>query len=517
MTTNSINITLLDSDQKAEIWHLGCYANEGKDIFLQEGINYDLRHQEIMSDTMHKLNHLADYVTSELKIPAITHQFYATSKSSPKQIDQISHSKSINTTERLNQVYSSWRHFFWTNNIDIVPADIKNIKGLEVHSIDELKEHILYPELQEILQGAEVDKALFSKASDLIRYMALQIFGGVFHDLDYELYEESIVDFFELLTAFTFIGGLEKHEAATKVEISPNVSGSPNVGSSFVAAIPNHPVINKVVSLMVRNLNPDNSSDLPEYVQFPCNLLQKVMYEVGPTALTMAYYLGAGELDILMPRNILFNAEYAWSTTTGSRCSTNEVVSLYSDYNGVQIKTKGADMFCGSWALNNHNDYFKLTYYKENIDLYLYRAAQDGKLEEVISLINDGADIETRKINNITPIIIASQRGHKEVVQLLLDKGVDITVTFNGLTALEMARANNHPDIVDLFLAYKGAPKPITNIEDVNLIAGYNNSFAALEAIQTIKLQITKVTQCLMEQDPELELDLVSLCGIDIL
>ena len=60
----------------------------------------------------------------------------------------------------------------------------------------------------------------------------------------------------------------------------------------------------------------------------------------------------------------------------------------------------------------------------------LYIASAKGHKEIVELLLSKGAAIDLADNNQITPLYIASYQGHKEIVELLLDKGA--STTFSG-------------------------------------------------------------------------------------
>ena len=87
----------------------------------------------------------------------------------------------------------------------------------------------------------------------------------------------------------------------------------------------------------------------------------------------------------------------------------------------------------------------------------LSKAAFQGHKESVELLLNRGANINHKDNDNQTALMIAAFQGHKEIVELLLDRGANINEKDNdGSTALTYAAFQGHKEIVELLLD-KGA------------------------------------------------------------
>ncbi|MDF1655227.1 MAG: ankyrin repeat domain-containing protein [Coxiellaceae bacterium] len=87
----------------------------------------------------------------------------------------------------------------------------------------------------------------------------------------------------------------------------------------------------------------------------------------------------------------------------------------------------------------------------------LYDAARDGNVEAVNTFIADGVDVnQVGSRTGATPLYIAAQEGHADVVGQLLAADADVERAFiNGSTALFIAAQQGHEEVVALLLLAK--------------------------------------------------------------
>ncbi|KAE9388107.1 ankyrin [Gymnopus androsaceus JB14] len=84
-------------------------------------------------------------------------------------------------------------------------------------------------------------------------------------------------------------------------------------------------------------------------------------------------------------------------------------------------------------------------------------------------LLDYGADMNIPGLRNATPLIIAAQNGHTEVVHHLLGKGVNVNAqTDDGFTALDFAHKHGHSNICKLLASAMQAQEPIKYSENVH-------------------------------------------------
>jgi len=86
--------------------------------------------------------------------------------------------------------------------------------------------------------------------------------------------------------------------------------------------------------------------------------------------------------------------------------------------------------------------------------LIIFKAVECGDLAEVKELIANGADVNKMNDYGWTPLMIASQNGHVEILKALLYKGADINAKGKyGITALMVASEMGDLKIVNELLS----------------------------------------------------------------
>ena len=147
----------------------------------------------------------------------------------------------------------------------------------------------------------------------------------------------------------------------------------------------------------------------------------------------------------------VFAGMYSWTDENGVKHYSNvappqeaeEIVEIESDNSNVAPTPKQ------SRKLNNNQQ--GPVNESEDKGMSLRIAANSGDLGELERLLNEGADINARAMNGMTPLILASWRGHTKVVEVLLRRGADVTAKSNaGSTALTLATQRGHKKIIEL-------------------------------------------------------------------
>ncbi|MFH0821369.1 MAG: ankyrin repeat domain-containing protein, partial [Pseudomonadota bacterium] len=114
--------------------------------------------------------------------------------------------------------------------------------------------------------------------------------------------------------------------------------------------------------------------------------------------------------------------------------------------------------------------------------------AGNGQNEKIVELLEWGVNPNTANAGGVTPLMVASEKGHPDTVELLINKKADVSnKDLHGRTALLLAVTNRHDPIVDLLLRRGANPNPAT-------IEGLTPLLAASEQgkLDTVRLLISK-------------------------
>ena len=272
-----------------------------KDVFVQEGFDYIVEDGKVVSDSLKKITDKSVNIEDKFNIPTITHQIYfSPTKANISILKDFYVEKLKANFTKLSSINNNWQHNIWTNNPDIFPKEIKEINGVVIRDISEFNDHALYPYLIEALEKANNLPAYLAESSDLMRLLVLQKLGGIYNDMDYEIYNAAPL--IEYMKKFDFIGGREK------------INSISYYANSFLAAKPNHPVINEAVLRMIRNYRQDaNDPNTPDYVKYPCTENDRLYFN-GPPLITLAYFAKnniEGNNDLILPSWMILNISFA--------------------------------------------------------------------------------------------------------------------------------------------------------------------------------------------------------------
>jgi ankyrin repeat protein len=129
-------------------------------------------------------------------------------------------------------------------------------------------------------------------------------------------------------------------------------------------------------------------------------------------------------------------------------------------------------------------------------DNRLHQASLDGNKQEVMRLLEEGMDINSRDMDGRTALMYASFNGHTDIVNELLKKGAKVNMRDNyGRTPLMFASSGPFPETVKLLLE---------NGADPDLVDGEDHYTAIMYAAAEGQLEVIKVLLA-GEADPTLK------------
>lgn len=284
--------------------------------------------KEIRLKNAHKLDEDVTNIT-QYKIPSIAHIVWVTNKDSPTEIQDKylemigNNSNLLSTNKKLN-----WQFNLWTNDISLIPHTVNYLAnlGITTRQIDEefksIGEEELYKKTYEL-----IDEKYYALVSNVIRYVVLEHYGGIYLDTDYELFKVP----YKLMKTYDFVAG----------SINTNEHSLEN---NVILAKPHHPIMAKILSLSKINLlDPDNA---PERIHHPCNFYDETVLLSGSPVLAPAFYSEAhrdGNIDIIFDKK---NMTDDWRFKI---IATPPEDAYSEDYNSSNIPLFGRDHYAGRW------------------------------------------------------------------------------------------------------------------------------------------------------------------------
>ncbi|HJZ23988.1 MAG TPA: putative Ig domain-containing protein [Candidatus Babeliales bacterium] len=294
----SIPLRKNSSERNASNAYIGVhYMDRGmediKNILNQEGMEGNTLYGKFRSSLIFPENEAASGGKIEEKF---LHFVWVTNKNDAGKIkslfekhnpyiwDNIKKTKE-NATQRSQE--KKWRCILWINDPKKLPSnirdDLKN-KGVLVKSLNKLSVKIeeakistgqkeKYKQLL-MLVHFYIKISDFGTATDIARYLAMFLYGGMYVDGDYEIKDIAKIE--ELMTKYDSFYGVER-------------PWDTRLGNAFLVSKKYGEVIKEVLNLCYRNTLLGDDNWQPEYIKYPEQIDVGVIFRTGPIALTVAF------------------------------------------------------------------------------------------------------------------------------------------------------------------------------------------------------------------------------------
>lgn len=315
-----------------------------EEILAQEGFDYFSKDKEVTSDGLKKLEDKTIKDKDVPTIPTISHRVYFSAQDSQKKLDDFYIEEMKLHFNNLNSLSDTWKHLIWTNQPNLFPEEITDIKGVEVRSIEEFKDHPSYDYVIEALKKGNDSRPYLTEATDFVRLMVVQKFGGVYTDNDYEIY--NLEKFSDLMNKFDFIGARE------------TIRLDSFYTNSFFAAKPDHPILNDVLERRLRNYN---ILEAPTYTKYPCNIYDRILFN-GPVLMAISYFAKnniEGNNDIILPSWMMMNMDF--SRYKNNNCKLSEITK-----DSFKENSKNLDQIISSFVIKPKLEEWQYTYNLEH-------------------------------------------------------------------------------------------------------------------------------------------------------
>lgn len=249
------------------------------------------------------------------KINKTLHFVWFTNKTYPKDIEELfikCNGEKLNDGSTKIYLYNnadkaksseSWKKILWINDPRKLPPTIKEeLKkhGIEIKSLNIITtllkkavtdgaineaEEKNYNELLKLVYFY-IDRSDFGSATDIARYLAVFLYGGLYTDGDYEILNMDEME--KLMIENDSFFGVER-------------DWDTRLGNAFLASKQYGKVIKGALDISLRNAKTILSTDdAPDYIKHPYQWDMGVIFRTGPIALTIAFALNRGEEKAVM-------------------------------------------------------------------------------------------------------------------------------------------------------------------------------------------------------------------------
>lgn len=128
----------------------------------------------------------------------------------------------------------------------------------------------------------------------------------------------------------------------------------------------------------------------------------------------------------------------------------------------------------------------KLSYTDSLGDTLLHYACFNGSKENIVEILKQKPNVNTKNNFGFTPLMIASFQGHAKTAELLLLNNADVNITLkNGVSALFLAAQEGHDEAVQVLCEYNANKKTIfiTTADSLLNFAKGTNSLQEMEML----------------------------------
>lgn len=244
-------------------------------------------------------------LNGEARIPLITHKIWLTNPNKPSEMPE-KYIEWYENTIKFNKPRDGWKHILWIQDRSFLPRTVELAEESGNIEVIELTDDILDQLKNKDVFLKAINQTKFAMAADTLRVELLNIYGGIYLDTDYEGFHS----FKGLNTLYDFYGAIEPMSHV--------------VGNAILAAKPRHPVVEKMIELIGRNLSRDKR---PDYLIPKDPKTKKPLYDengdfldqkrdtisiTGPGMAVAAIALAIGQpgyRDIIFPPNVLYPIE----------------------------------------------------------------------------------------------------------------------------------------------------------------------------------------------------------------